>query len=70
MNAENRLDKAKLSDRHNSEDLKHRREWNLVKLLFSKSANFEYVKEKSNERTLRGLDKIKMKNNFMSKTKV
>ena len=59
-----------LKGRYNIEDLRLRRKRNLIKIMYSQSANMEYIKEKSNERTLRSMNKIKMNYNFTSITKV
>ena len=50
------------------EELKLRRKRNLVKIMHTQSTKTEYMKTVSNERNFRSAEKIKMKNEFTSKT--
>ena len=52
------------------EDLALRRKRNLVKIIHALSANSENLKTVSTVRELRSKTKVKMKNDFTSKTKV
>ena len=66
MNVENRQDKKALQGKY----LKLRRKRNLVKIIHTLSADSENLKTVSAVRELRSTTKVKMKNDFTSKTKV
>ena len=70
VNPENRQDTNVLMGKYKIEDLKLRRKRNLVKIMHTQSTKPEYMKKVSSERNLRSTEKIQMKNNFTSKTKV
>ena len=70
MNAEIRQDKSVLQGRYKFEDLGLRRKRNLVKIIHILSTNSENLKAISTVRELRSTTKVKMKNDFTSKTKV
>ena len=70
MNVENRQDKKALQGKYKIEDLQLRRKRNLVKIIHTLSADSENLKTVSAVRELRSTTKVKMKNDFTSKTKV
>ena len=59
-----------LMEKYKIEDLKLRRKRNMVKIMHAQSSKTEYIETLSCNRNLRSTEKIKMKNNFTSKTKV
>ena len=70
INVENRKDKNVLQDKYKIEDLALRRKRNLVKIIHAFSANTENLKTVPAVRELRSKAKVKMKNDFTSKTNV
>ena len=70
INVENRQDKDVLQDKYKIEDLKLRRKRNLLKIMHTLSSDSENLKTVSIERDLRSTTKVKLKNDFTSKTKV
>ena len=70
INVENRQEKDVLQDKYKIEDLKLRRKRNLLKIMHTLSSDSENLKTVSIERDLRSTTKVKLKNDFTSKTKV
>ena len=70
INVENRQDKDVLQDKYKIEDLKLRRKRNLLKIMHTLSSDSENLKTVSIERDHRSTTKVKLKNDFTSKTKV
>ena len=70
INAELRQDKKRLSDKYKIESLRLRRKRNLVKIIYSQSANVENLDLASSGKNLRSENKVKLKNDLTSKTKV
>ena len=70
INVENRQDKKVLQGKYKIDDLVLRRKRNLVKIIHTLSADRENLKTVSTVRELRSMTKVKMKNDFTSKTKV
>ena len=67
---ENRQDTNVLMNKYKIEDLKLRCQRNLAKIMHTQSAKTAYLKTEQNNRNLRSTAKIKLKNDFTSKTKV
>ena len=70
MDTEMRESKNRLSDKYKIESLKLRRKRNLVKIIYTQSMREKNLKTFSSEKNLRSMDKVKLKNDFTSKTKV
>ena len=70
INVESRQDKKVLQDKYKIEDLALRRKRNLVQIIHTLSTDKDNLKTISTVRELRSTTKVKMKNDFTSKTKV
>ena len=70
INVDNRQDKKVLQDKYKIEDLKLRRKRNLAKIMHTLSSDRDNLKTVSTGRDLRSTTKVKIKNDFTSKTKV
>ena len=70
INKTNRQDKKALGEKYKIEELKLRRKRNLAKIMYARSSDINNLKEETTEINLRSKNKIKMNNNFTSKTKV
>ena len=67
---ENRQDIKVLYDNYNIENLRLRRKRNLVKMMYSQSMNVQNLKVNKVTTNLRSKNKVKLKNDFTSKTRV
>ena len=70
INVENRQDKKVLQGKYKIEDLALRRKRNRVKIIHTLSADRENLKTVTTVSELTSTTKVKMKNDFTSKTKV
>ena len=70
INPDDRQDTDVLMVKYNIEELRLRRKKNVVKIMYTQRKNIENLKATSVERTLRSVNKIKMKNDFAKITKV
>ena len=69
MDTENRQDKKKLSDEYKI-NLRLRQKRNLVKIIYSQSKNVDNLELVFSGKNLRSTNKVKLKNDFTSKTRV
>ena len=70
MIPENRHDINVLYEKYNIESLRLRRKRNLAKIMYSQSSKVQNLKIITTEMNLRSKNKVKMKNDFTSKTRV
>ena len=70
INVDSRQDEDVLQDKYKIEDLKLRRKRNLAKIMYTLSSDSDNLKTVSIGRDLRSTTKVKLKNDFTSKTKV
>ena len=70
MNVENRQGTNVLLEKHKIEELKLRCKRNLLKIMYSQSLCETNLKKVTTDKNLRSTNKVKLDNNFTSKTKV
>ena len=68
INVENKQEINVLRVKYKIEDIKLRRKRNLPKIMYFQSLNIDNLKKEIIERNLRSKNKIKLENNFTSKT--